>query len=306
MVGLLHRGALSRAANRLSASADDSPRWIVHSRMPAVHGDGSCAKFNRRFAGVVELLHEQHRAWLALAVKAAERGAVAVEESMQESRFVCLDSRRDVKILADGRAETAIVNCLKVDSAFPVLTEESGSIAGPDMTSGYRWIVDPLDGSLNFSRGIPLCCISVALWKGNDPILGVVNDINHKEVFSAVVGEGAWLNDVPIRTSLVAETNAAILCTGFPVSTDFSESGITDFLSHVIEFKKVRLLGSAALSLAYVASGRADAYTERDIRIWDVAGGIALVKAAGGKVEVTPTEHEQRVVVKAANGRLKF
>jgi len=95
------------------------------------------------------------------------------------------------------------------------------------------------------------------------------------------------IEGVAIRTSLVTDKYAAILCTGFPVSTDFSLSGIADFVSHVVEFKKFRLLDSAALSLAYVASGRADAYMERDIKIWDVAAGAALVKAAEGTIVLT-------------------
>jgi myo-inositol-1(or 4)-monophosphatase len=164
--------------------------------------------------------------------------------------------------------------------------------------------VDPLDGSLNFSRDIPLFCISIALWKEMRPLLGVVYDCNHDEMFTGLVSEGAWLNGTPIQVTNTVKKSEAVLCTGFPVSTDFSENALLTFVRSIQAYKKVRLLGSAALSLAYVASGRADIYNENDIAIWDVAAGISIVEAAGGVVNFRQSEVENRLIVKAGNSLL--
>ena len=243
---------------------------------------------------------------LALATRATEAAAAALAQDEGEARKVRLDSGRDIKIVADGTAEKAILTCLRDGSDLSILTEESGPIKGCGGGADHRWIVDPLDGSLNFSRGIPLSCISVALWNGDEPVLGVIRDSFHGDLFTGMVGEGAWLNGTTMKTSGVAVKAAAVLCTGFPIATDFSTNAIQTFVNQVAEFKKVRLFGSAALSLAYVASGRVDAYVEKDIRLWDVAAGVALVKAAGGSVKMAQTADDQTFVVEADNGHSLF
>ncbi len=123
-------------------------------------------------------------------------------------------------------------------------------------------------------------------------------------MFTGLVTEGAWLNGMPIKVSDCIEENKAVLCTGFPISTDFSESGLLNFVKSIQVYKKVRLLGSAALSLAYVACGRADVYHEQDIAIWDVAAGVAIVKAAGGVAHFRPSRIANRLIVSAANENL--
>jgi myo-inositol-1(or 4)-monophosphatase len=211
------------------------------------------------------------------------------------------DFCRDVKIEADFVADRYIINELSRQTRYPILSEESGQIENARGKSSFRWIVDPLDGSINFLRGIPICCISIALWDGIEPLLGVVYDFNRDEMFCAMVGEGAWLNNKPIMVSKVDEKSNAILCTGFPVSTDFSKEKLSNFINNIREFKKVRLLGSAAISLCYVACGRVDYYQENDIKIWDVAAGIPLVKAAGGIVKIEQITANHTTNVEAAN-----
>ena len=239
--------------------------------------------------------------FLNLARDIAENAALIFEKDGNKDRSVEQDLERDVKILADRRLESIIVKRLLEESPYPILSEESGYLRGKSENTVYRWIVDPLDGSLNFSRGIPINCISIALWEGMEPLLGVVYDFNRDETFSGLVGEGAWLNSKPIIVSEITEKSKAVLCTGFPVSTDFSQKSLLDFIEVVREYKKIRLLGSAALSLAYVACGRVDVYMENDIKIWDVAAGIALVKAAGGMVKYTPTGKKNIYRIKASN-----
>jgi len=179
-------------------------------------------------------------------------------------------------------SEKQIVSILSKKSLFPVLSEEMGKVWSPEQFPDYHWIVDPLDGSFNYWKDIPLCCVSVGLWRGSNPVLGAIYDFNRNELFTGIVGQGAWLNNMPMRVSNLSDQKKSVLCTGFPVSTDFSTSPIQQFISFVQNFKKIRLIGSASLSLAYVACGRVDAYFERDIKIWDVAAGIALVRSAGG------------------------
>ena len=197
----------------------------------------------------------------------------------QSVRNVSSNIGRDIKIEADITSESIILNYLKERSGFSILSEESGLIERN--SNRFTWIVDPLDGSLNYSRGIPLCCVSVGLWEENKPVLGVVYDFYGAGLFAGIPGIGAWLNENKIEASTVTKKDDAVLCTGFPVNTDFSAERLMTFIQKVQNYKKIRLLGSAALSIAYVASGRADAYMENDIMVWDVAGSLAVAGGSG-------------------------
>ena len=236
-----------------------------------------------------------------MAVEATVHSGKVLKGMSPAQRSVATHFERDVKLEADRLAEERILEVLCEASPFAVLAEEGGTCPGSDPDSNLRWIVDPLDGSLNFLRGIPLCCVSVGLWRDDEPLLGVINDFNRDEVFAGIVGEGACLNGEDIRVSQVRESRQATLCTGFPAGTDFATDALTRFVNEVQDYKKIRLLGSAALSLAYVAAGRVDAYRERDIRIWDVAAGLALVNAAGGETLAEPTTVPNALDVYASN-----
>lgn len=229
-------------------------------------------------------MREDLKRWLSLAEEAARLSGAFLIEFKDKAKKIRSDLGRDIKIEADQQSEKIIVDYLQKRSEFPILSEESGlqKITGPD--KGLTWIIDPLDGSLNYSRSIPICCVSIGLWQGDDPLLGSVYDFNNEELFSGIVDEGAWLNQKSIKPSTTAKKGQAILCTGFPIGMNFSVKALNAFIGYVQEYKKVRLIGSAALSLSYVASGRADAYLEKNIMLWDVAGGLAIVKAAGGRI----------------------
>ena len=245
---------------------------------------------------------------LAEALSLAKRAARETSDRLNVLRGGTIgidsDSGRDVKLAADREAERIIIEILSQGFDHPILSEESGW-AGRVGKEGVRWIVDPLDGSMNFLRGIPMCAVSIGLWKHDEPLAGVVHDINTHEVFSGIVGRGAWLGEKPMRVSKVSAMSSAVLCTGFPISTDFSPAALIGYVEQVRSFKKIRLLGSAALSLAYVAAGRADAYYERGIKIWDIAAGAAIVKAAGGSVVHSPVDPKTHALtVDASNGLL--
>lgn len=224
--------------------------------------------------------------------------------SLNHNKSVLKDKGKDIKLLVDKGSEKIIINHLRKTTKIKILSEESGLVDNNNIK--LRWVVDPLDGSLNFSRNLPICSVSISLWESDKPILGVVYDFYRQEIFYGIVGVGAWLNKNSISVSAVKKQEKAIIMTGFPSATNYSASALRDYINSVKSFKKVRLLGSAALSLAYVASGRADVYFEKDIRLWDVAGGLAIVKAAGGSFMFKKTKIiENTFVVYASNKLLK-
>jgi len=237
---------------------------------------------------------------LTIAKEAALLAGKFLLEGSASSRQVNKDLIHDVKIEADVQSEQIILNYLKKHSDFSILSEEAGDICGNDQE--YCWIIDPVDGSVNYSRSLPLCCVSIGLWKGEQPLLGAIYDFNRNEMFSGIVGQGAWINDRPVEVSTVDIKQKAVLVTGFPNQTDFSSDSINSFVENIQSYRKVRLLGSAALSVAYVAAGRTDAYYEKNIMLWDIAGGIPIVLGAGGKIHVEKTTKPHCLNVCVTNG----
>lgn len=215
-----------------------------------------------------------------------------LREGVQYDSKTSLSSiKKDISLSTDKYLDKEITTFLQSNFPYLVLSEESGKQSDFRDYDDYFWIIDPLDGTLNYSRSIPISCISVALWQKQNPILGIIYDFYHDEMFTGVVEKteitgnvGAWLNGKPVTTAPVATKAQGVICTGFPSWRDYGSESLLNFVKKVREWKKVRLIGSAALSLAWVACGRVDAYMEEDIRIWDVAAGLALVKAAGGNI----------------------
>ena len=240
---------------------------------------------------------------LALATRAATEAGARLREDFHSEKSILSEIGRDIKLQADQDAEKHILDLFQT-TGYSVLAEESGE-HGELNADTLCWVVDPLDGTMNYSRRMPLCCVSIALCRGEEPLLGVIYDFNRDELFTAVVGAGAWVNGVPAQVSTSTDPEKAILTTGFPVSFAYEDQGMADFCGRVRRFKKTRMLGSAALMLAYVGSGRADAYSEDDIMLWDIAAGIALVKAAGGYVNIQPSKKKwARRVRCAANASI--
>jgi myo-inositol-1(or 4)-monophosphatase len=230
----------------------------------------------------------QYAEELKLAESAARLAGKLLMELWPKEITILSREGHDIKLQADQDAEKVILERLS-QSGYPVLAEESGehNLEDPDK---LFWIVDPLDGSMNFSRGLPLCCVSIALGRHDKIALGVIYDFSRDECFSGIPGEGAWLNGQPMHIAQEKNPAQAILCTGFPGKRLMSDNNLHGFMNEARRFKKVRLLGTAALMLAYVACGRVDAYAEDDIMLWDVAAGIALVQAAGGFIYQAPSE----------------
>lgn len=188
----------------------------------------------------------------------------------------------DIKLREDRESQTKIVEHLRYHSGFPILTEESGWEGAVPHSGELYWVVDPLDGSFNFYAGIPLFAVSIALCVDSTSIIGCVFDVLRNQVFTG----GA---NLPMRINnelqpFLPHSNR-MLATGFPVSRN--STGF-DLRHEGGDWRKIRMLGSAALSLAWVAAGRLGGYREKGIRWYDVAGGLALVQAVGGVTSVTP------------------
>lgn len=237
------------------------------------------------------------------AVTAAGRLLLELREKPVE---VLSEAAHDIKLKADQLAEECILGVLRERMPLPVLTEESGEHGELDEGS-CMWVVDPLDGTFNYSRGMPMCCSSVGLWADGRPVLGAVYDFFHDELFTGIVGKGAWRNGRPIAASGVRETANAALATGFPHHQNFDDAPLRRFIRQVQGFKKIRMLGSAALMGAYVGCGWLDAYVEEDVWLWDIAAAAAIARAGGAAVAIRPGQAGRwaREIVCAASPELQ-
>ena len=181
------------------------------------------------------------------------------------------------------------------------MSEEAGQVVSGSRDE-LRWVVDPLDGTVNFMRGLAPCSVSLALCRGDDPVLGVVGEFPSGKLAWGGVGQGAFWADMPIRVSAVADRQQAVICTGFPSRFEFDDQGVHWIATTLTPYAKVRMLGAASLSLIHVAKGAAEVYSERDIMIWDVAAGLAIVEGAGGSFAMTKARHPDSFDVFASNG----
>lgn len=191
--------------------------------------------------------------------------------------------KNDLVSYVDKSAEALLVRGLEqILPGSGFIAEEGTSNHQSDI---YNWVIDPLDGTTNFTHGIPVFAISVALLKRSELVLGVVYEINRDECFHAIKGQGAFLNHTPIRVSGIKTLDKALLATGFPYY-DFEQMNryltIIDDLMH--ETHGLRRMGSAAVDLAYVACGRFEGFFEYNLNAWDVAAGAVIVQEAGGTV----------------------
>jgi myo-inositol-1(or 4)-monophosphatase len=240
---------------------------------------------------------------LDAARNAAHKAGSLLRRVFQSGSTVMAETARDIKLAADVEAEGLLLESLRANHPLPVLSEEAGEDAGFDQ-SARRWVVDPLDGTFNFSRGLPLCCVSVGLCEGETPVAGVIYDFMDDVTYEGHVGVGARRNGAPIRVSATADRAKAVLCTGFPSGGDYGRDSLYGFVRQAQSYKKVRLFGSAALSIAQVAAGVVDAYHEDGIQWWDVAGGLAIVTAAGGRWLSRPGKTRWQREIFAGNATL--
>jgi|JYMV01.1.fsa_nt_gi myo-inositol-1(or 4)-monophosphatase len=211
------------------------------------------------------------------------------------------DIPREMKAKVDNIIEDVIINRLK-EARLPILSEENGNIDG-DTSSELRFIVDPIDGTVNFIRGLAPSTISIALYKGNEPLFGVLVVYPSGDMVWGGKGMGAFINNQPIEVSKIFDLSESVLCTGIPSRFDFYDRSTTvDFYKSLASYGKIRMLGSASNSLLQVAKGSAEVYSEIGIMLWDVAAGLAIVEGAGGFILVSPGKSLYSLNVYVSNG----
>lgn len=217
------------------------------------------------------------------ALAAAEIGAKVLMRYYNKSLDIEYKGDIDPVSQADRNAQKAIIKTIK--SVFPehgILAEEDGV---NESKKDFCWIIDPLDGTVNFVHGVPMFCVSIALKNKNEIISGVIYSPVFKEVFVAEKGKGAYLNGKKIKVSKIKDLIRALPVTGFPYYVRESSSRVTKNFIKVMMFTQgMRRLGSAALDLAYVACGRFEFFWEEGLKPWDIAAGALIVKEAGGVV----------------------
>ena len=220
-------------------------------------------------------------------VKAARQGGSVLLRHMSklDSLSVFEKGRQDYASEVDSQAESEIIKELR--RAYPevaILAEESGAMGGRGLQT---FVIDPLDGTSNYLRGIPHFCVSIALVENGEPTDAVIFDPLRNEIFSASKGAGALLNDKKIRVADRKDLTGAMLITGFPPRERLRLAPHLEAIRLMLttsEAEDIRRTGSAALDLAWVAAGRADGYFEAGVKAWDIAAGVLLVREAGGRV----------------------
>ena len=229
-----------------------------------------------------------------LAVDAARKAGDFLNQRKLEKKEVYEEEGRDIKLIIDQDTEKLIRSSLE-ETNIPILGEEYGG----DVSEEKYWVIDPIDGTANYFRGLDECCVSIALMEGDEALVGVIYNFNNNQMYTATKDHGAFLNNTKISVSDIASKNKASITTGFPASETIESS--MNFLENLKGWKKVRMFGSAALSCAYVASAKCDYYAEKGVYLWDIAAGICLVKEAGGYVDCKLIDKERYEVVFSNN-----
>ena len=252
---------------------------------------------------------------LASAVAAAKAAGAVMRKNLREEKKANEITSHDIKLELDVRCQKLVEK--KLLAAFPavsVLGEEGDSGAAD---SEYRWVVDPIDGTVNFAYGIPHACVSIALQRRvaevsdfksrttdavYETLVGVIYDPFQDELWTAVRGQKAKLNGRMIQVSNRRKLSECIVTVGFAKSAASFEASLPNFIWLARRVRKVRIMGAAALGLTYVATGRLDAYLERGVSLWDVAAGGLILECAGGKFWSEPTGDGQKLRMIASNG----
>jgi myo-inositol-1(or 4)-monophosphatase len=239
--------------------------------------------------------------YLDAAEKAARAAGELLRHNFQRPQRVNTAEAHDIKLEIDVKAQELIGNLLLKEFPQHALYGEEGVIG--DQTSEHQWVVDPLDGTVNYFYGIPHFCVSIALRYKGEIIVGVIYDPIREEMWSGQKGEQPALNGKPFRVSERADLAEAVISVGLSKTGVTIASGLPLLEQMVHRARKCRLMGSAALDMAYVACGRFDAYIEQGISLWDVAAGWILVETAGGTVDMRPrTDMKDKYSIIASNG----
>ncbi len=240
---------------------------------------------------------------LEVAQEAAHAAGELLRAHFEKPLTVNATTAHDIKLEVDVLAQDLITKILLDHFPEHALYGEEGIVG--DQASEYQWVVDPLDGTVNFFYGIPHFCVSIALRFRGEVIVGVVYDPIRDELWSSEKGMRPTLNGREVQVSRRATLAEAVVSIGFAKTSATIDAGLPLLQEMVHRVRKCRMLGSAALDLAYVACGRLDAYIEQGISLWDIAAGWLLVETAGGRVEMKPrSDQPDKFSIVASSGLL--
>ena len=239
--------------------------------------------------------------YLETAVSAAHEAGQLLRDNFHKDKNVDEAEHHDLKLELDRKTQDLIFE--RIAAQFPdhALYGEEG--IGGNQDSEYQWIVDPIDGTVNFFYGIPHFCVSIAMRKGEDILIGVIYDPMTNETWTAEKGAAVLLNDQPLHVSKRTQLEESIVFIGCGKDEEALKIGLERFRKASLRCRKMRMMGSAALAMAYTASGRLDAYVESRISLWDIAAGKLILEMAGGYCDLRAHDNNPEIyAIKATNG----
>ena len=238
-----------------------------------------------------------------LAKKAAKESGDLLINSKSEYNLRLNSNSKDTKLKADIKSEDLIKSIITKNSSFPILAEESGK-SNDDLGDTF-WVIDPLDGSANYNRNIPVCCISIGLVKDMKPILGVIYDFNNDDMYVGdIYSKKSFMNEQIIKTSKISNKEEGILITGLPHDADYSEQALSSMIDDMQKWQKIRMMGSAAMAACFVASGKVEQYQEKGIYLLDIVAGAAIVESSGVTAKIFNQKDNFQVDVVFTNSKI--
>lgn len=241
--------------------------------------------------------------YLDTAIEAAREAGQSLRQNFRRPKDVDSAVHHDIKLALDVQTQELITEKLLAAYPYHAIYGEEGMAGNQD--SDLQWIVDPIDGTVNFFYEIPHFCVSIALREKDEIIAGVIYDPMVDELWAVEQGDAPLLNGETCAVSTREKLEESMLFVGFGKDEESLKIGVPRFQRASQRARKMRMMGSAALGMAYVAAGRLDAYIESRISLWDVAAGKILVEAAGGKVDLTPDPQNPEVyAIVASNGKI--
>lgn len=241
---------------------------------------------------------------LPTAVDAALLAGKLLRDNFEKPLEVDAMHAHDIKLEIDRRTQRLIEDHILALHPDHAILGEEGIRGG---STEFEWIVDPLDGTVNYFYGIPHFATTIAVRRNNELLAGVIHDPIRGETWTAEAGGPALLNGKAVKVSTRTDLKDCIVSMGVSKTTDTINSTLPAFNRAIHRVKKMRMLGSAALDIAYVAAGRLDAYIEGTVSLWDIAAGVLLVRAAGGTVDLQPhADNLNKFSITATSGNADF
>jgi myo-inositol-1(or 4)-monophosphatase len=239
---------------------------------------------------------------LAVSIQAARAAGKVMYDNWHKPKRVNSAEKHDIKLELDVKCQALIEKILaRSFPQIPVLGEEGST---GDTSAEWRWVIDPIDGTVNYFFGMPHAAVSIALQHRGESVVGVIYDPFTDEIWTTIRGAPTRLNGRVVRVSDRSRLDESIIAIGFSKNPENLRKSMPHVDRLARRVKKIRIMGSAALELVYVASGRLDAYIERTINLWDVAAGSLLVENAGGQFYWLPAP-DGKMRMCADNGKLR-